>query len=86
MVKDKIIQMDNGKSYYTLEEVEYNGRKYLLTVECDIEKDELVNEDDYHIMELTFDNSDLVIKRVEDDNLAKTVAVMLIEKVRSSAN
>lgn len=86
MVKDKIIQMDNGKSYYALDEIEYNGRKFLLSVECDVEKDELVNEDDYHIMELAFENSDLVIKRVEDDNLAKTVTVMLLDKVRSSAN
>lgn len=86
MVKDKIIQMDNGQSYYALEEIEYNGRKFLLSVECDVEKDELVNEDDYHIMELAFENSDLVIKRVEDDNLAKTVTVMLLDKVRSSAN
>ena len=27
MVKDKIMQMDNGKSYYVLEDVEYNGKK-----------------------------------------------------------
>ena len=86
MVRDKIFQMDNGRSYYVLEEIEYNGKKYLLSVECDVEKDELVNEDDYHIMELAFENSDLVIKRVEDDNLAKTVTVMLLDKVRSSAN
>ena len=44
MVKDKVIQMDNGKSYYVLEEIEYQGKKYILTLECDLEKD-MVNED-----------------------------------------
>lgn len=86
MVRDKIFQMDNGKSYYVLEEVEYNGRKFLLSVECDVEKDELVNENDYHVMEMAFENGDLMIKQVEDDNLAKTVSVMLINKVRENNN
>lgn len=81
MVKDKIIQMDDGKNYYVLEEVEYIGRKFLLSIECDLAHD-TVNEKEYFIMELTLENGDLVIKQLPDKNLAERVLAMLLEKVK----
>lgn len=72
MVKDKVIQMDNGKSYYVLEEIEYQGKKYILTLECDLEKD-MVNEDDYFAMELAIETGELNIKKIDDNDIAKVV-------------
>lgn len=80
MVKDKIIQMDNGKSYYVLDETSYNEKKYLIAIECDLEKDD-ANEEDYLVMELAIENNELAIKRITDDNIAKTVTKMLLEKI-----
>lgn len=83
MVKDKVIQMEDGKNYYVLEEVEYLNRKFLLSLECDLDKD-TINEEDYLVMELVLENNDLVIKRVLDENITKTVVVMLLQKIRNS--
>lgn len=83
MVKDKVIQMDNGKSYYVLEEIEYQGKKYILTLECDLEKD-MVNEDDYFAMELTIENGELNIKKIDDNDIAKVVVGMLLSKMQNN--
>ena len=77
MVKDKIIKMDNGKEYYVLDDIEYNNKKYILSLECDLEKD-TVNVDDYLVMELEMANGELAVKRVLDDDVAKIVSAMLL--------
>ena len=83
MIKDKIIQMNNGKSYYVLEEVEYNDKKYVLSVECDLDKDE-VNEEDYFVMELDVTGEELSIKHIENDDVAKMVIELLMDKIRKN--
>ena len=83
MVKDKVIQMDNGKSYYVLEEIEYQGKKSILTLECDLEKD-MVNEDDYFAMELAIENGELNIKKIDDNDIAKVVVGMLLSKMQNN--
>ena len=83
MVKDKVIQMDNGKSYYVLEEIEYQGKKYILTLECDLEKDK-VNEDDYFAMELAIETGELNIKKIDDNDIAKVVVGMLLSKMQNN--
>ena len=82
MIKDKIIEMDNGNSYYILNDITYNNKKYLLSVECNLEKDE-IKEDDYLVMELVIENDELVIKQIEDDNLALIVTNLLINKIKN---
>lgn len=82
MIKDKIIEMDNGKNYYILEEVSYNGKKYLLSAECYLEKDE-INEEDYIVMEMVVENEELKINQIKDNELSNIVTNMLINKVRN---
>lgn len=83
MIKDKIIQMDNGKSYYILDDVEYNGSKYVISLECDLEKDK-VNENDYFVMKIDMDNNDLSVKIIDDDSIAKVVVAMLLNKLKNN--
>ena len=83
MVKDRVIQMDNGKNYYVLEDIEYNGKKYILSLECDLEND-TVNEEDYYVMELSMQDGELSIKQILDDEVAAKVTGMLLNKVRNS--
>lgn len=82
MIKDKIIEMDNGKNYYILEEVSYNGKKYLLSAECNLEKDE-INEEGYIVMEMIIENEELKINQIKDNELTNIVTNMLINKVRN---
>ena len=83
MLKNKIIKMDNGKEYYILEEMQYNSKKYLLSIECDLDSDE-IDEDNYHVMELTIENDNLKINQIKDNELALKVTNMLINKIRNN--
>ena len=80
MVKDKVLQIENGNNYYVLETVDYNGKKYALSLECDLNSD-TVNENDYFVMELDMVDGELAIKHIEDDKIADIVIQMLLEKV-----
>ena len=81
MIKNRIIQMENGRNYYVLEEVEYNNKKYVLSVECDLDKDD-IEEDDYLIMEVALSGNDIVIKNVNSEKVAKIVSSILLEKIQ----
>ena len=70
MVKDKIIELENGINYYILEETSYNDRKYVLAAVCDLEKDDL-NTEDFIIMEIKIVDNNLMTANIEDDNLAE---------------
>ena len=83
MMRDKIIKMSDGQEYYILEDVEYNGKKYVLSLECNLDKD-TVNENDYLVMEVAFENDDLMIKIVDDVEVAKVVVSMLLNKVKNN--
>lgn len=81
MIRDKIIELENGINYYILEEITYNNKKYALAVECDLEKEE-INENKYIVMELKLENNNLITADIEDDKEAKIISKMLLEKVR----
>ena len=81
MIKNRIIQMENGLNYYVLEEVEYNNKKYVISVECDLDKDD-IEEDDYLIMEVALSGNDIVIKNVNSEKVAKIVSSILLEKIQ----
>lgn len=82
MVKDKIIELENGINYYVIEEIDHNDKKYVLAAMCDLEKEE-VNEEDYIVMEIRIEDDALVTKNIHDDNIARIVTEKLIEKVRA---
>lgn len=77
------MQMENGKSYYILDSVEYNNKLYALALECDLDKDE-ISEEDYFAMEIAMDGNDLSVKQILDDNTAQIVVGMLLNKIRNS--
>lgn len=81
MIKDRIIELENGTNYYILDDITYMEKKYVLAAECDLEKD-LVKEDKYIVMELKINNNDLYIVNIEDNNLANIVTKLLIEKIK----
>ena len=83
MIKDKVFQIEDGTSFYIIDDINYQNRKYALTLQCDLDKDE-VNEDEYLVMEVTMDNGGLQLKGIYDDELAAIVTKMLIDKVRSN--
>lgn len=81
MIKDKIVELENGTNYYILEDITYNNKKYVLCAMCDL-KNDILESEDYVVMELEIKNSELFINNIEDDNIALEVSKLLIEKVR----
>lgn len=81
MIKDKIIELENGTNYYILDDIAYKEKKYVLAAECD-SKNDSINENKYIVMELKINNNELFIVNIEDDNIANIVTRLLIEKVR----
>lgn len=81
MLKDRVIQLEANKSYYVYEEVDFNNKKYILTSECDVDKD-LVNDEEFLVMEVILEDGDLTIKHVNDDKVAETVTALLLSKMQ----
>ena len=82
MIKDRIVELTNGTNYYILEDITYMQKKYILAAECDLENDD-VNEDNYIVMEMKINNNDLYIVNIEDDETINIVTKLLLEKARS---
>lgn len=72
-MKNSIIQLHNGKNYYILGETEYQNRNFILTTECDLENDRLVDEDTLYLMERKLIDNLEVIEEVSDDKIATEV-------------
>lgn len=83
MIKDKVIEMENGKSYYILDSIDYDNKMYALALECDLDKDE-INEEDCFAMEIVIEDNDLSVKQILDDNVAQIVVGMLLNKIKNS--
>lgn len=83
MLKDRVIQLDENKSYYVYEEIDYNNKKYILTSECDVDKD-LINDEEFLVMEVVLEDDDLQIKQIKDDNEAKTITALLLNQMKNN--
>lgn len=71
-MKDKIIKLHNGKDYYMLEEIKYDGKKYVLAAQCDL-KEDTINERELFLMQIRMDQDHLIAEEVSDDTLANAV-------------
>ena len=77
-MKDKIYTLANNYSYYVLEELAYEGKKYILTVECDPKRDS-IKEDELNVFEVSqSENGDLVLKALESNQ--ENIIALLIDK------
>ena len=75
-MKDKIYTLANNYSYYVLEELDYEGKKYILTVECDPKRD-TIKEDELNVFEVSQSESgDLMLKALES-NQEKIIALLI---------
>ena len=83
MLKDKVVQDENGIQYYVLEELVHNNKKYIMALECDLDND-LVNKDDYVILEVVVNNDDLVLKNIDNDELIKVLVGLFFNKISNS--
>lgn len=74
-MKDTVIKLKNNDNYYVLEELNYQGKKYIIATKCDLEN-ETLEEDRLVLLEVKLIDNSIGVDEVYDDELAKE----LIEK------
>lgn len=82
-MKNMILKLKNEKDYYILEEISHNNKKYVLATECNLEKDE-INEEELVVMEVKFIDDNLIVDEIHDDNVADEVIILFKEKFRNN--
>lgn len=82
-MKDKIIKLQTGEEYYILEEINYEDKKYILGTKCNLEKDE-INEEELTLLNVSIKDNELVINNVKDQQLAEIVTEKILDKIKNS--
>ena len=80
-MKNSLINLKNGNSFYILEDTNYNNKNYALAVS--------INENDTNkmnvvVMEYYFENGQIMVSEIADDNIAKTVTELLQQKLQNN--
>ena len=80
-MKNSLINLKNGNSFYILGDTVYNNKNYALAVS--------INEDDTNkmnvvVMEYYFENGQIMVSEIADDNIAKTVTELLQQKLQNN--
>ena len=80
-MKNSLINLKNGNSFYILEDTVYNNKNYALAVS--------INEDDTNkmnivVMEYYFENGKILVSEIADDNIAKIVTELLQQKLQNN--
>lgn len=80
-MKNSLINLKNGNSFYILEDTVYNNKNYALAVS--------INEDDTNkmnvvVMEYYFENGQIMVSEIVDDNIAKIVTELLQQKLQNN--
>ena len=79
-MKDKMIETKDGDSLYVMDELTYNNRMFIFSVECD-NSTKTVKQDEFIIMECKMDGKDIGLFDVDDETGA-IVANMFIERLQ----
>lgn len=80
-MKNSLINLKNGNSFYILEDTTYNNKNYALAVS--------INENDTNkmnvvVMEYYFENGQIMVSEIADDNIAKIVTELLQQKLQNN--
>ncbi len=78
-MKDKIISLKNGDSYYIIDEIDYLGKKYAYGIPCNL-KNESLNEETAIIMELKTEQNQIIVDEIYDDEIALEVLKLFQKK------
>lgn len=82
-MKDMIVKLNNNINYYVIETIDFDKKKYAFCVECDKEKEEILNN--YIIVEVKLKNDDLVFDNIENLDLLNNIQEMFFQKLEDNA-
>ena len=82
-MEDTIITLENGINYYIIDDLDYQGRKFVIGSIVYLDTDEL-QDDNFLVKEVVKDGDDYSVVSIEDQNLAAEVTRLLISKIQTS--
>lgn len=82
-MKDRIVELDNGTQYYIVEELNDNGKKYVLLSQCDLKKD-YISVDELEVKEAVMTDDGINIQNIRNENMLEELTVRLIAKYREN--
>ena len=83
-MRDKVVRLASGHDIAIIEEVAYNGKKYVMGMEFDLEKEDFSEDGNLAIFEVRIVNDDIVADVVDDDSLIEKLADIFAEKIQNS--
>lgn len=82
-MKDRIVELDNGTQYYIVEELNDNGKKYVLLSKCDLKKD-YISVEELEVKEAVMTDDGINIQNIRNENMLEELTVRLIAKYREN--
>ena len=82
-MKDRIVELDNGTQYYIVEELNDNGKKYVLLSQCDLKKD-YISVEELEVKEAVMTDDGINIQNIRNENMLEELTVRLIAKYREN--
>lgn len=80
-MKDRIIKLDDNKTYYVLEKITLDNKIYIMMIEYNM-KDDVLDTENFIIKEVEKQDDKLALKEIENQELGSKVAMELLKKYR----
>lgn len=80
-MKDRIIKLDDDKTYYVLEKITLDNKIYIMMTEYNM-KDDVLDTENFIIKEVEKQDDKLALKEIENQELGSKVAMELLKKYR----
>ena len=80
-MKDRIIKLDDNKTYYVLEKITLDNKIYIMMTEYNM-KDDILDTENFIIKEVEKQDDKLALKEIENQELGSKVAMELLKKYR----
>lgn len=80
-MKDRIIKLDDNKTYYVLEKITLDNKIYIMMTEYNM-KDDILDIENFIIKEVEKQDDKLALKEIENQELGSKVAMELLKKYR----
>jgi hypothetical protein len=82
-MRDSIVTLENGINYYIYEDLDMNGKKYVIGSMIDVYNQDL-DTDNLLVKEIVKDGDSYAVTSIEDEKIAQEVSKLLISKIQVS--
>ncbi len=84
MLKDKIITLEDGRTYIVITDLNYAERMFVMCSEINLEKDE-INTDEFVIREVIANGEEVNLISLSDEQDLEAVSKLIVSKAHLEA-